>query len=132
VYLRVLLLLLRVKEDVLVAAIEKKIALMENDFQHDCRKSDLDEAAKLNSMINRFISISSSGKAIHGLHTSGKNAALQKKLMKARPFARIAAIMARVIFSGCEKRSPSMWFALRDLLPPPHDDRICLSYVLSE
>jgi AcrR family transcriptional regulator len=91
------------KEDVLVAAIEKKIALMENDFQLTAERSDLDEAAKLNSMINSFISISSSGKAIHGYIHQAKNAALQKKLMKARPFARIAAIMARVIFSGCEK-----------------------------
>ena len=91
------------KEDVLVAVIEKKVALMENDFQLIAERSDLDEAAKLNSMINRFISISSSGKAIHGYIHQAKNAALQKKLMKARPFARIAAIMARVIFSGCEK-----------------------------
>jgi AcrR family transcriptional regulator len=91
------------KEDVLVAVIEKKIALMENDFQLIAERSDLDEAAKLNSMINSFICISTSGKAIHGYIHQAKNAALQKKLMKARPFARIAPIMARVIFNGCEK-----------------------------
>ncbi len=91
------------KEDVLVAVIEKKIAMMENDFLQIEDRSDLDEAAKLNSMINSFIGISASGKAIHGYIHQAKNAILQKKLMKARPFARIAPIMARVIFTGCEK-----------------------------
>jgi AcrR family transcriptional regulator len=91
------------KEDVLVAVIEKKIALMEDDFLLIADRSDLDEAAKLNSMINSFISISASGKAIHGYIHQAKNASLQKKLMKARPFARIAPIMARVILAGCQK-----------------------------
>jgi hypothetical protein len=76
---------------------------MENDFQLIAERSDLDDAAKLNSMINSFICISTSGKSIHGYIHQAKNAALQKKLMKARPFARIAPIMARVIFNGCEK-----------------------------
>ena len=91
------------KEDVLVAVIEKKIALMESDFLLIAEKTDLDEAAKLNSMINSFIRISTSGKTIHGYIHQAKNAALQKKLMKAKPFARIAPIMARVILAGCEK-----------------------------
>jgi len=91
------------KEDVLVAVIEKKIALMENDFLLIADRSDLDEAAKINSMINSFICISASAKAILGYIHQARNAALHKKLMKARPFARIAPIMARVIFLGCEK-----------------------------
>lgn len=90
------------KEDVLVAVIEKKIALMENDFQGIADRSDLDEAAKLNSMINSFISISTSGKTIHGYIHQAKNAALHKKLMKVRPFSRIAPLMAGVISKGCE------------------------------
>jgi AcrR family transcriptional regulator len=91
------------KEDVLVAVIEKKIALMENDFQGIADRSDLDEAAKLNSMINSFISISTSGKTIHGYIHQAKNAALHKKLMKVRPFSGIAPLMAGVISEGCKK-----------------------------
>lgn len=91
------------KEDVLVAVIEKKIALMENDFQQIADRSDLDEAAKLNSMINSFISISTSEKTIHGYIHQAKNAALHRKLMKVRPFAGIAPLMAGVISKGCEK-----------------------------
>jgi AcrR family transcriptional regulator len=91
------------KEDVLVAIIEKKTAQMEDDFLRIAERNDLDEAAKLNSMINCFISISTSGNPIHGYIHQAKNAALHKKLMKARPFARIAAQMAKVIDKGCKK-----------------------------
>ncbi len=91
------------KEDVLVAVMEKKIAQMEDDFLRIAERGDLDEPAKLNSMINCFISISASGNPIHGYIHQAKNAALHKKLMKARPFASIAAQMAKVIHQGCEK-----------------------------
>lgn len=90
------------KEDVLVAIIEKKIALMEDDFKQIADRNNLDEAAKLNSMINSFISISTSEKTIHGYIHQAKNAALHKKLMKVRPFAGIAQLMAGVISKGCE------------------------------
>jgi len=89
------------KEDVLVAAMEKQIALMESDFIRIANSSDLDEAAKLNSMINRFLSISASGKKIIGYIHQAKNATLHKKLMRVRPFANIAPVMADVIIQGC-------------------------------
>ena len=76
------------KEDVLVAAMEKQITLMESDFIRIANNSDLDPAAKLNSMINRFL--------------SAKNATLHKKLMRVRPFAKIAPVMADVIVQGCK------------------------------
>jgi AcrR family transcriptional regulator len=91
------------KEDVLVAVMEKKVALMEGDFLRIAERRDLDERVKLNSMINCFISVSTSGNPIHGYIHQAKNAALHKKLMKARPFARIAAQMAKVIDQGCKK-----------------------------
>jgi AcrR family transcriptional regulator len=90
------------KEDVLVAAMEKQIALMESDFNQIAKDSDLDEAAKLNSMINRFLTISASGKKINSYIHQAKNATLHKKLIKVRPFARIAPIMADVIAKGCK------------------------------
>lgn len=89
------------KEDVLVAVMEKQIALMESDFIQIANNSDLDEAAKLNSMINRFLSISASGKKIIGYIHQAKNATLHKKLMRVKPFARIAPVMAEVIVKGC-------------------------------
>lgn len=91
------------KEDVLVAVAEKEIAIMESDFCQIANRTDLDEAAKLNSMINRFISITASGKKIMGYIHQEKNATLHKKLMKIRPFARIAPVMAEVIAKGIEK-----------------------------
>ncbi|MDM7911474.1 MAG: helix-turn-helix domain-containing protein, partial [Methanotrichaceae archaeon] len=54
------------KEDVLVAAMEREIAIMENDFCQIANRNDLDEAVKLNFMINRFISITASGKKLMG------------------------------------------------------------------
>jgi AcrR family transcriptional regulator len=90
------------KEDVLVAVMEKQIALMESDFIQIANNSDLDEAAKLNSMINRFLSISASGKKIIGYIHQAKNAMLHKKLMRVKPFARIAPVMAEVIVKGCK------------------------------
>ncbi|HUS76592.1 MAG TPA: TetR/AcrR family transcriptional regulator [Methanothrix sp.] len=90
------------KEDVLVAVMEKQIALMESDFIQIANNSDLDEAAKLNSMINRFLSISASGKKIIGYVHQAKNATLHKKLMRVKPFARIAPVMAEVIVKGCK------------------------------
>jgi AcrR family transcriptional regulator len=89
------------KEDVLVAVMEKQIALMESDFIQIANNSDLDEAAKLNSMINRFLSVSASGKKIIGYIHQAKNATLHKKLMRVRPFAKIAPVMADVIVQGC-------------------------------
>jgi AcrR family transcriptional regulator len=90
------------KEDVLVAVMEKQIALMETDFIRIANNSDLDEAAKLNSMINRFLSVSASGKKIIGYIHQAKNATLHKKLMRVRPFAKIALVMADVIVQGCK------------------------------
>ena len=90
------------KEDVLVAAMEKQITLMESDFIRIANKSDLDPAAKLNSMINRFLSVSASGKKIIGYIHQAKNATLHKKLMRVRPFAKIAPVMADVIVQGCK------------------------------
>jgi len=90
------------KEDVLVAVMEKQIALMESDFIQIANNRELDEAAKLNSMINRFLSISASGKKIIGYVHQAKNATLHKKLMRVKPFARIAPVMAEVIVKGCK------------------------------
>lgn len=90
------------KEDVLVAAMEKQIALMESDFIRIAHNSDLDEAEKLNSMINRFLSISASGKKINSYVHQAKNATLHKKLMRLRPFATIAPVMADVLVQGCK------------------------------
>lgn len=90
------------KEDVLVAVMEKQIALMESDFTRAAKDCSLDEAAKLNSMINRFLSISASGKKIIGHIHQVKSATLHKKLMSVRPFATIAPIMAEVIVQGCK------------------------------
>ena len=90
------------KEDILVAAMEKQIALMESDFIRIANNSDLDEAAKLNSMINSFLSVSASGKKIIGYIHQAKNATLHKKLMRVRPFAKIAPVMADVIVQGCK------------------------------
>ncbi|MBN1236582.1 MAG: TetR/AcrR family transcriptional regulator [Methanotrichaceae archaeon] len=91
------------KEDVLVAVMEKQIALMESDFIQIANNSDLDEAAKLNSMINRFLSVSASGKKIIGYIHQAKNATLHKRLMRVKPFARIAPVMADIIINGCKK-----------------------------
>lgn len=91
------------KEDVLVAVLEKEIAIMESDFCQIANKDDLDEAVKLNTMINRFISTASSGKKILGYIHQEKSATLHKKLMSVRPFARIAPVMAEVISKGIDK-----------------------------
>jgi AcrR family transcriptional regulator len=91
------------KEDVLVAALEKELAIMEGDLNQIAGDKDLDEAVLLNLMINRFISISSSGKKILGYLHQTKNATLHKKLMRERPFSSVAPIMAEVISRGCEK-----------------------------
>jgi AcrR family transcriptional regulator len=90
------------KEDVLVAVMEKQIALMETDFIRIANNSDLDEAAKLNSMINRLLSSSASRKNIMSDIHQAKNATLHMKLMRMRPFARIAPVMAEVIVKGCK------------------------------
>ncbi len=91
------------KEDVLVAALEKEIAILEGDFIQIARNKDLDESVLVNAMINRFISISSSGKKILCYLHQTKNATLHNKLMRERPFSRIAPVMAEVISRGCEK-----------------------------
>jgi AcrR family transcriptional regulator len=92
------------KEDVLVAVLEKNLAAMESDFRHIANESNLDEAVKLNSMINAFISTSTSGKKILGYIHDQKNAVLHGKLIKVRPFSRISPIMAEVISKGSDKR----------------------------
>jgi len=90
------------KEDVLVAVMEKQIALKEQDFIRIANNSDLDEAAKLNSMINSLLSVSASRKNIMNEIHQAKNATLHMKLMRMRPFARIAPVMAEVIVKGCK------------------------------
>ena len=91
------------KDDVLVAVVEKQIALMESDFHQIADRNDLDEIAKLNSMASRFLCISASGKKILCyLHQAG-NATLHRKLIGTRPFARIAPIMSEVIDKGSKK-----------------------------
>jgi len=91
------------KEDVFIAVLEKEVADMERDLIRIADQNDLDEAAKLNAMINRFISITASGKKILSYIHQGKNSTLQKKLMKVRPFHKIAPIMGEVISNGVEK-----------------------------
>jgi len=91
------------KEDVLVAILDKNIAITENDLRQTADRTDLDEAVKLNAMINQFISVTISGKRIHNYIHQEKKATLHKKLMKIRPFAGIASIMAEVISKGTEK-----------------------------
>jgi hypothetical protein len=76
---------------------------MERDLIRIADQNDLDEAVKLNTMINRFISITASGKKILSYIHQGKNSTLQKKLMNARPFHKIAPIMGEVISDGAEK-----------------------------
>ncbi len=91
------------KEDVLVAILEKNIAIMEEALRQIADRTDLDETVKLNAMINQFISRTNSGKKILNYIQQEKNATLHSKLMKIRPFARIAPIMAEVISKGVEK-----------------------------
>ena len=110
------------KEDVLVAVIEKKIALMENDFLLIAERSDLDEAAKLNSMINSFICIS----------TSGKECCIAKEADEGEPFCQDCSYNGQGNLLRMRKGSLRCASPLGDLLPPPHDDRIRLPYVLSE
>ncbi len=91
------------KEDVLVGVLKKSLAAMEESFTQIASEKDLDEAVRLNSMINAFISSSTSGKKILGYIHDGKNAALHRKLIKIRPLSRIAPIMADVISAGTKK-----------------------------
>jgi AcrR family transcriptional regulator len=91
------------KEDVLMAVLEKKVTAMEEDFRQILSRSDMDEAAKLNSMINLFIRNLQSGYRILGFIQIEKSATLHQKLVKKGPFGNIAPIMAEVISKGCEK-----------------------------
>ena len=91
------------KEDVLVAILEKNVAVMEIALRQTAERTDLDEAVKLNAMFNQFISATVSGKKIHNYIHQEMNAALQKKLKKLRFSARIAQIIAEVISKGVEK-----------------------------
>lgn len=91
------------KEDVLVAVLEKEIVVMEGDFIRIAREAGLDEAVKLNSMINCFIRLTDSGRKILGYIHEAKNAELHKKFRQTRPFSRIAPVMSEVISQGVEK-----------------------------
>ena len=91
------------KEDVLVAILEKNITVMESALRQTADRTDLDEAVKLNTMFNQFISVTISGKKIHNYIHQKMNATLHKKLIKIRLPARIAQIMAEVISKGMEK-----------------------------
>ncbi len=92
------------KEDVLVAVLEKNLSSMESDFARIANEANLDEAVKLNFMINAFIRTSTAGKKILGYIHDAKNAELHGKMIKIRPLSRIAPIMAKVITSGINKR----------------------------
>lgn len=91
------------KEDVLVAILERNIAFMEAALKEIADRADLDETAKLNAMINQFISLTLSGKKILNYIHRENSAALNRKLMKIRFFSRIAPMMAEVISKGTEK-----------------------------
>jgi AcrR family transcriptional regulator len=91
------------KDDILVAVVDKQIALMESDFHQIADRNDLDEVAKLNSMVRRLLCISASEKKILGYLHQARNATLHMKLMAIRPFARVAPIMSEVINKGCNK-----------------------------
>jgi len=91
------------KEDVLVAILGKNVAVMESALRQTANRTDLDEAVKLNTMFNQFISVTISGKKIHNYIHQEMNATLHKKLIKIKLSARIAQIMAEVISKGMEK-----------------------------
>ncbi|MGD0954010.1 MAG: TetR/AcrR family transcriptional regulator [Methanotrichaceae archaeon] len=91
------------KEDILVAILEKNVAVMESALRQTADRTDLDEAVKLNAMFNQFISVTISGKKIHSYIHQEMNATLHKKLMKINLLARIAQVMAGVISKGTEK-----------------------------
>ena len=91
------------KEDVLVAVMDKEIAVMEADFIRIAQHADMDEAMKLNSMINCFIRLTDSGRKILGYIHEVKNKEMRQKLKRKRPFSRIAPVMAEVISLGIEK-----------------------------
>jgi len=91
------------KEDVLVAILEKNVAVMESALKQTAYRTDLDEAVKLNAMFNQFISVTISGKKIHNYIHQEMNATLHKKLIKINLPARIAQVMAEVISKGVEK-----------------------------
>jgi len=91
------------KEDVLVAILDRNIAIMEAALKQIADRDDLDEAAKLNAMINQFISLTASGKKILNYIHQENNATLKKKLRKLKSFSRIAPIMAEVVSKGTEK-----------------------------
>ena len=91
------------KEDILVAILEKNVAVMEIALRQTAERTDLDEAVKLNAMFNQFINVTVSGKKIHSYIHQEMNATLHKKLIKIRLPVRIAPIMAEVISKGAEK-----------------------------
>ena len=93
----------RCKEDVLVAVLEKQIAIMEGDFLQIANRTDLNPAVQLNSMLNRFISLNTSGRRIMSYIHQEKNATLHSKMMRAGPMDRIAPLMADVIGKGLDQ-----------------------------
>lgn len=91
------------KEDALVAVLAKRMATLENEIGQIATESGLDEAVKLNAMINRFISVTASGRDMLNYIHQHKSATLHSKLMKIKPFAGMAPIIAEVITNGVEK-----------------------------
>jgi len=91
------------KEDVLVAVLEKNLSAMEGDFRQIAERSDLDEAVKLNYMFNRFIKNGLTGKKIMGFIHQSQDANLHTKMLKMRPFSKMAPIVAEVVSRGIEK-----------------------------
>jgi len=93
------------KEDILVAVRDRQIASIREDFLKIASNDGLDEAEKINSMANRLLYISASGKRIMGYIEQARSSTLHEKLHRNRPFAEIAPIMAGVIAEGCKKDS---------------------------
>ncbi len=91
------------KEDALVAVLVKRMATLEREIGQIATESGLDEAVKLNAMINRFINVTASGRDMLNYIHQHKSATLHSKLMKIKPFAGMAPIIAEVITKGVEK-----------------------------
>jgi AcrR family transcriptional regulator len=91
------------KEEVLMAVMEKEIAAMEADLIRIAQERDMDEAVKLNSMINWFIRPDDPGKKILGYIHEIKSKEMHEKHRRKRPFSEIAPVMAKVISLGIQK-----------------------------
>lgn len=91
------------KEAVLMAVMEKEIAAMEADLIRIAQEAEMNEAVKLNSMINWFIRPNDPGKKILGYIHEIKSKEIHENHRRKRPFSEIAPVMAEVIALGVEK-----------------------------